>query len=360
MADVTAPTYNATPSIQDVYAPIQQDLASQTQALANRYAQNKADITSITGVLSTIAPADKTKINQQFAASIQQQQEALASRTAEARKANTAGQAAAATAGSELGSGGMPAPTASATSLAAEAGIADSNAIGTNWGGLMGAMQQQQLSNVDAAQKGYGFEVANALQQLNRNYNQQLTGLDSQKAQLASQIAQSQLGANATAAEMAQENALAQYKGNNAIDVAGIAAKARMTAAQIAANARTSAAAIRRSSSGSSNSIPKVAVNSPATWEKAIRSANTNLVPGSNGVGAGLTLVKRSVAAIAADLQATNDAAAKAKNPMATTGGKAPTADQVYKAWAAANATLPTSAKDQVYKAIKAGYYKTW
>lgn len=284
MADPTTPTFDATvPSgatINDVYAPLEQKLANNKIALENRYAQNKADIASITGVLTQVAPQDRQRINDQFTASLTQQQEALAGRTAEARKGQVAGQQAAATAAGELGSGGMPVPTDSWTNSAINQGISQSNQAQTNWAGLMGAMQQNQLGAVDATQAGYGFQVANALQQIARQRQTGLADIANQGLDLQSQKAGALLGAQAKGAEMAQESALAQAKNQSALDVAKQQAAGRMGAAQISAGASRANAALSAGTSRQ-NTLDRIAAqgtqgmntNTLTGWRNAVKAS---------------------------------------------------------------------------------------
>lgn len=307
-------------TLNDVYAPLEQNLKDQAIANANRYAQNQADVTSITGVLSQIAPQDKQRINQQFAASVQQQQEALAGRTAEARKGQLAGQQGAATAASEMGSGGMPVPTDSYSNQAINQGIAQSNQAQTNWAGLMGAMQQQQLGNADATQAGYGFQVANALQNLFRNRQTQIGGETQALNALQSQKAQSQLSAQAAGAEMAQESALAGAKNQTALQVAQTAAKAKIQGQQIAANARTGAAAISAAAKGD-KTAKTPAIKTVSDWRNAVKSSGGS----DQNISSMISMSQKAYDAVYAQL-----------NPNAGIPGTKtvkPTSGQVYQKW---------------------------
>jgi len=349
MADSNAPTFPTSPNMSDAYAPLQQNLKDQINALTNRYGQNQADVSNIFGVLSTVAPADRQRVNQQFAESVQQQQEALAARTAEARVNQNQLQHGATQAAGELGGGA--APTDSLSAQATNQGIAQANQTQTNWEGLMGATQAQQLGNIDARQAGYGYQQANALQQLSRDYNTNLLGLQGQQLGLQSQQIQGQIGANAKMAEMAQESALAQAQNQTALGVAQIRAGGVRDAASI-----RNAYLLQKANNSPSG---KVSISDPIQWEKAIRSSNVSLVPGES-VGAGLTHAKRYITSLVSGLQAVADKTATDANGGIAKTGKAPTADAVYKLWVSKNPDAKANVKSYIYKAIKSGYYKTW
>jgi hypothetical protein len=225
-----------------IYGPLEQVLKNNKLALENRYGQNAADIKSITGVLTAVAPIDQAKIKEQFAQSLQQQQQQTAAAIAGTRLENAAGVQGASAAASELGSGDMPVPTSSATGTAQQQQIDNAAQGQSNWSALMGAMQNQQLANADAAQRGYGFEIANALQQLARQKNTELGALENQGLTLESQKAQSQLSAQQAANQLASDMAIAEARNQNALDVAGINAGAKTSAAATSAGARRYAA----------------------------------------------------------------------------------------------------------------------
>lgn len=167
------------------------DLYGQQQKAANdRYGVNAADIKNIFGNLTTIRGEDKAKIAQQFQTSIQQQQNALAARTAEARTNMAAGQQGAATAAGEMGTAGQPAPTDSLTAQAAEQGIADSNAYQTTWAALQNVMAQQAQNDVDNEIRGYNYQQTSALDSLRQNLEERLAGIEGNMAGTQSQIAQ--------------------------------------------------------------------------------------------------------------------------------------------------------------------------
>lgn len=200
----------ATPT--DVYKPLFQNLEAQRLAERQRYAENAGDIKNIFGTLTTVSATDRARIENQFAQSIEQQQQALAARTAEARMGSAAGQAGAATAGAETGLADMPAPTSSRTQQIAEAGIADANAQQGIWENLMRGTSQQTLADLENRAGSAGYQEANALMQLDRQNTLAERGFDAQKAQLTSQQLQSQMEAQQAQAKLAQDWAIARMK----------------------------------------------------------------------------------------------------------------------------------------------------
>jgi hypothetical protein len=167
---------------------------TQQQAARERYGENAADIKNIFGNLTTIRGEDKAKIAQQYQTSIEQQQQALAARTAEARQGVAAGQQGAAMAAGEMGTAGQPAPTTSLTAQAAEQGIADANAYQTTWSALQNVMSQQAQNDVQSAVQGYDYQQASALEQLRANLEDRLMGIEENMAGTESQIAQANFG----------------------------------------------------------------------------------------------------------------------------------------------------------------------
>jgi hypothetical protein len=177
-----------------VYQPLMDLYGTQQQAARERYGVNQADIKNIFGNLTTIRGADKTKIAQQYQTSIEQQQQALAARTAETRQGVAAGQQGAAMAAGEMGTAGQPAPTTSLTAQAAEQGIADANAYQTTWSALQNVMSQQAQNDVQSAVQGYDYQQASALEQLRANLEDRLMGIEENMAGTESQIAQANFG----------------------------------------------------------------------------------------------------------------------------------------------------------------------
>lgn len=197
------------------FQPVLDQYAQQQAQLQDRYGVNQADIKNIFGNLSTVRAMDKTKIAQQYQTSIQQQQDALAARTAETRMATEAGQQGAATAAAEMGTAGQPAPTSSLTAQAAEQGVADSNAYQTTWAALQNVMSQQAQNDVQSAVQGYDYQQTAALEALRNDLEDRLAGINQNMAGTQSQLAQAQLEgrqtvANAQYGEELQRRAAAQ------------------------------------------------------------------------------------------------------------------------------------------------------
>jgi hypothetical protein len=350
-----------TDSFTQAYQPVISQLQTQAAQLQDRYGKNASDISNIFGTLTTVSAADKAKINQQFTQSVQQQQDLLAQRTAQAQLDAQKGTTGAATAASETGSGGMPAPTSSLSGQATAQGIADSNAYATTWQGLQGVMQNQALSNLDAAAQGYKYQQANATTQNAKNLQDALSANQMQQAQIQSDIAQAKLGAQAKGAEMGQESALAQAKNQTALDVAKQQAAGRIGAAQVtagtsranaatSANAQITAAQIRAGSKANkSTSLTNI-----RDWEKSLRSDGMS--------GADLTNLKNSIAPLEARISARRTVKVGDKLPngqlaTATSKGKASAAD-VWNAWLKENPNASAAYKDAALLAINKGFYK--
>ena len=212
------------------YQPILDLYNKQQQQLQDRYAANAADIKNIFGNLTTVRAQDKAKIAQQFKTSIEQQQAALAGRTAEARAGVAAGQQGAATAAAEMGTAGQPAPSDSLTAQAAEQGIADSNAYQTTWSALQNVMSQQAQNDVQNAVQGYDYQQTAALETLRNNLEDRLAAIQANMAGTQSDIAGAQLAG--------KQNVLnAKYAESQAQQAA--AAKAAAAAASAAAKGPT-------------------------------------------------------------------------------------------------------------------------
>ena len=190
------------------YQPILDQYAAQQAQLQDRYGQNAADIKNIFGNLSTVRALDKTKIAQQYQTSIQQQQDALAARTAETRMNTQAGQQGAATAAGEMGTEGQPVPTDSLTAQAAEQGVADSNAYQTTWAALQNVMSQQAQNDVQNAVQGYDYQQTSALEQLRNNLEDRLAAIQGNVAGTQSQLAQAKLSGQQNVANAKYQEAL--------------------------------------------------------------------------------------------------------------------------------------------------------
>ena len=182
------------------FQPVLDQYAAQQAQLQDRYGENAADIKNIFGNLTTVRALDKTKIAQQYQTSIQQQQDALAARTAETRMNTQAGQQGAATAAGEMGTAGQPAPTDSLTAQAAEQGVADSNAYQTTWAALQNVMSQQAQNDVQSAVQGYDYQKTAGLEQLRNNLEDRLAAIQGDVAGTQSQLAQAKLSGQQTVA----------------------------------------------------------------------------------------------------------------------------------------------------------------
>jgi hypothetical protein len=312
-SDATGGISDNAPTIEDVYAPVINSLHQQATFLQDRYGQNKSDISSIFGILSTVRSADIPKIQQQYATSIQQQQADLAAQTGTARAAQAQGEAGAATAGAELGSDGMPAPTSSASGVATDAAVKDSTAYGDTWKALQNVMSMQQQENVRSAQFGYNAMEANALTQLRRTLEDNLNTLHMKEADVQSQIAQGKLSVAQAQAQMANENTIAKNKLQNALDVAGISAGARVDAAKIAKSAKLGAAGISAASrAANQNTKPKTYSNDVGGWVQKMKDANAS---------------KSQISSLMGQAQKAYAAAQSANT------GKTPTPGQIYAQW---------------------------
>ncbi len=252
--------------IDGAFNPLLDFFRKQAAQLQDRYKANAADLKNIFGTLTTVRSADIPKIQQQFATSIQQQQNALAGRTAETRAATQATTAGAATAASELGSG--QAPTVPATSLAAvaaEKGVADANAYQTVWENLQGVMSAQSQENVRAQVQGYDYQQISALESLQRDLEDKLMQISGNEAQVQSDIAQAKIAAQAAQAGAEADAATLQAKLANDIAVQ-----------QLKNQGSTNVALIRNAGGGSggSSSTTDKKVTYPASiqgWEQKIR-----------------------------------------------------------------------------------------
>lgn len=225
------------------YAPISQMLTQQKSAATLRNQQNAADIKTIFGTLATVRAEDRQKIQQQYATSLQQQQEALAGRTAETRAATAAGQQGAQAAAAELGSGTEVAPQ-SLTAQAAEQGIARSNEYQTTWNALQQVMNQQAQNDVLASIRGYDYQQVASLDALRKQLEDTLNNLSGQELQNQSALAGAKLSAqqNAMQTELGIQGAQAQAAAD--VEAANLASATKLGVAETAAQARIQAAQI--------------------------------------------------------------------------------------------------------------------
>jgi hypothetical protein len=355
--------------IQAAYNPVLDFLKSQATAAQDRYGQNKADITNLFGTLSTVRAADIPKIQQQYATSIQQQQDAVAQRMALQNVQTQQGAQGAATAGAELGGADMPAPTNSLSAQAGTAANTDANAYQTTWNALQQVMSAQDQQNVRNAQYGYDAQQSSALLQMQRQLEDRLAQINGDIAGTQSQVAQSQLGAQAASASAQADAQALQDKLNNEAYIAGIGANAKLGAAQIAADARTTAAKTSAANKAANNAAKttltpakSLAQISSATnvldWASAIRRSPITLMSGVTNDNA-VKPLKLSIKSVVNKLTTSLTSAAKKANPVSTKT-VVPTSAQIQKAWLAAHADATPAAKKAAIAAIQKGIYKTF
>jgi hypothetical protein len=273
--DTSAPV-DTTPAVDPItsaYAPLADYFSKQADLANERYTKNAANITSIFGTLSDVRQSDIPKIQQQYATSLQQQQDAVAQRMALQNSEAQQGRQGAATAASELGSGGMPAPTSSMSGGAYTASNTDANAYQTTWNALQQVMSAQQQENVRSEIQGYNYQKVATLENLQKSLEDRLSQLSGSNAQVLGDIANAKISSQQAQASMANDWAMNDAKLQNALQVAGIRAAGQQGAASTSANARLGAAQIsaaaRLQSGGTST-------KSIADWESAINQVGGN------------------------------------------------------------------------------------
>jgi len=211
----------ADPSKQ--FQPAVDYLTQQETAATDRYKKNKASLESILGTLSDLSAKDSARINEQFTQSITQQQQALAARTAEARAGSAAGVAQAAATGAERGAG--PGMAVNPLQVATQEGINQSNAYQQTWEGLMKANQMQAVQDTATRQTGFGYQQAQAVQDLQNSLEDRLLTLSGNKAQVQSDIAQAKYSAQQQVREAKYNEALAAAERSRQAAAAAAAAK---------------------------------------------------------------------------------------------------------------------------------------
>lgn len=193
-----------------IYKPLVDLVQQQRDAANDRYKKNLGDITNIFSALTSVAPADRLRINEQFKNMLTAQQTALATRTAAATAQGDAGAAQAVASGAERGSGDAmvlnPLQTATAE------GIAESNKIASIWEGLQGANQAQALEDVDNRGAGYTAQQLAATQALQQSLGDRLMGIAGTEADIQSQLAQQKFGIAQDIGQAKYSNALAQQQ----------------------------------------------------------------------------------------------------------------------------------------------------
>lgn len=227
-----------------IYRPILDFIEKQRGAANDRYAQNKADIANIFGTLTQVRRADAEKIQGLFDASVASQQQALATRTAAARTGAAQTMQAAQTAGAERGGGPEGNLAASPVQVAAEQGIADSNAYATIWEGMQRAIQGQTQQDLQSNLAGYGFQQVMANRDLQDNLEGTLNQLAGQEVGARTDMAEAVFGQKSKVAEAnynetlarqaAEENRrLAAIQGSYSVQRARINAQNKIQVAQI-------------------------------------------------------------------------------------------------------------------------------
>jgi hypothetical protein len=224
--------------IQSGFQPILDFYKKQETDTSARYAKNTANLTSIFGALSGISAKDTTNINNQFASSITKQQADLATRTAEQRAAQTAGAAQAVATGAERGNG--PALKGSPTATATEQAIGQSNAIQTNWEGLMNAQKMNAATDIANRGAGYGQQEVAAQAQLTQNLQEALANIGGQQASLQGQIAQAKVARDQALQEGQADAAAAQQKQIDAMELQASKNAGIENVAKIRASAKSS------------------------------------------------------------------------------------------------------------------------
>lgn len=224
--------------IMSGFQPMLDFYAKQSADTSARYAKNAANLTSIFGALSGISAKDTANINNQFASSITKQQADLATRTAEQRAAQAAGAAQAVVTGAERGNG--PAIKGSPTATATEQAIGQSNAIQTNWEGLMNAQKLNALTDVQNRGAGYGQQEVAAQAQLSQSLQDSLAEIGGQQASLQSQIAQAKVARDQAMASNDFEAAQAKQKQIDAMELQASKNAGIENVAKIRAAAKTS------------------------------------------------------------------------------------------------------------------------
>ncbi len=245
------------------------DVIAQQRTQANeRYAQNKADIANIFGALSQVNQASEARVNQQFENSIANQQMATAQRVAEARTGAAQTQQAAIAAADERGGGPMGNLAASPVAVEAERGIANQNALQALFQGEQGAIRQQTLQDIQAANRGLGFQQVAATQQLGRSLEDVLMGLTGREADVRSQLGQ---------ARTAARSQVAQANYNEIMS-------AREAAAQLAAARAAAASKPKEYSRGSQGILERISDAAGPSSAKAFSQSIADVLSGAGGI----------------------------------------------------------------------------
>ena len=240
-------------AIESTYNPVLEFLKKQQDQTSARYAQNSANLKNIFGALTGLSAKDQANVKAQFESSLTKQADDLATRTAEQRAAQAAGAAQAAVTGAERGTG--PALQGSPTATATEEAIGQSNAIQTNWEGLMGAQESNALTDIMNRDAGYGQQEVAATNQMAQNLQDALMGIEGQQANIQSQIAQAKVARDQAIANNEADAAAAANKVLGELRLQELKNQGQMDVATLKANATLAA---KRLSGGGSGAAPKV------------------------------------------------------------------------------------------------------
>lgn len=205
------------------FSPAIKYLAQQETNMRDRYAQNQANLQSIFGALSGLSAKDAARINEQFTQSITEQQQALAARTAEARAGSAAGVAQAQATGAERGAG--PGMAVNPLQTAVEEGISGAKTAQQQWEGLMSANQAQAVQDAATRQTGFGYQQAQALQDLQGSLEGNLLGLAGSRAQVEGDLAGAKYQAQQQVREAKYSEAMAAAERSRQAAAAAAAAK---------------------------------------------------------------------------------------------------------------------------------------
>lgn len=226
--------------IQSSYQPILDFYKKQEADTNARYAQNAANLKNIFGALTGLSAKDQANVKAQFESSITKQATDLATRTAEQRAAQAAGAAQATATGAERGGG--PAMVGSPTATATEEAIGQSNAIQTNWAGLMNAQKLNALTDITNRGEGYSQQEIAATSQMAQNLQDALAGIGGQVAGIQGQIAQAKVARDQAIQNGEYEAAAAAQKQLDALQLQELKNQGSLNVAQTAAAARLAAA----------------------------------------------------------------------------------------------------------------------
>ena len=199
------------------------DFIGQQRSQANeRYAQNKADIANIFGNLTQVNKESQERVNQQFQASIADQQMKTAQRLAQAQQGAEATQASALRAIDERGGGPMGNIMASPAMEQAQRGIGDVNRFAQIWQGQQGAIQQQTQQDLQAGLRSLGQQEVQSNMQLKQSLEGTLNQLAGQEVGVRTSLAEAIYGGKSNVAQANYNEILAQKAADEAARLAAI------------------------------------------------------------------------------------------------------------------------------------------